>query len=46
LRIDAFNAFNRVNLTDPVMDLNSNSFGRSTSTFTPRLLQVGLRLMF
>jgi hypothetical protein len=46
LRIDAFNALNRVNLTDPVMDLNSNSFGRSTSTFTPRLCQVGLRLMF
>jgi hypothetical protein len=46
LRFDAFNAFNRVNLTDPVMDLNSNSFGRSTSTFTPRLYQVGLRFRF
>jgi hypothetical protein len=46
LRIDGFNAFNRVNLTDPVLDLNSGSFGRSTSTFTPRIYQLGLRLMF
>jgi hypothetical protein len=46
LRIDALNAFNRVNLNNPVSDLNNISFGRSTSTLTPRLLQVGVRVRF
>jgi hypothetical protein len=46
LRIDAFNAFNRVNLNNPVLDLVNNNFGRSTSALTPRALQLGLRVMF
>jgi len=45
-RLDAFNAFNRVNLGDPTMDLNSNTFGRSTSQLAPRTLQIGLRLRY
>ena len=45
-RLDAFNAFNRVNLNDPTMDLNSNNFGRSTSQLAPRALQLGLRLRY
>lgn len=45
-RLDAFNALNRVNLVDPVMDLNSSSFGRSTSQLAPRALQVGLRVRY
>lgn len=46
LRLDGFNAFNRVNLNDPSMDLNSNNFGRSTSMATPRAFQAGLRVQF
>jgi len=45
-RLDAFNAFNRVNLGDPTMDLNNNNFGRSTSQLAPRALQLGLRLRY
>jgi hypothetical protein len=46
LRLDAFNAFNRVNLNNPVVDLNSTNFGRATGASTPRLLQAGARVEF
>ena len=46
LRGDAYNAFNRVNLNNPTLDLNSNNFGKSTSQNTPRLIQVGFRARF
>lgn len=46
LRAEAFNAFNRVNLNNPVSDLNNNNFGRTTSTLTPRVYQFGLRVQF
>jgi hypothetical protein len=46
LRVDAFNALNRVNLNNPTLDLSNNNFGRSTSSFTPRILQLGLRVTF
>jgi hypothetical protein len=46
LRADAFNAFNRVNLNNPTMDLSSTNFGKSTGTNTARLFQLGLRLSF
>jgi outer membrane receptor protein involved in Fe transport len=46
LRFDAYNAFNRVNLDAPVVDLASSSFGRSTSQQTPRSFQVGARIRF
>ncbi len=46
LRLDMFNALNRVNLRQPVSDLANISFGRSTDTFTPRAFQAGLRLSF
>ncbi|MGH9311275.1 MAG: TonB-dependent receptor domain-containing protein [Vicinamibacterales bacterium] len=46
LRLDAFNAFNRVNLSDPNMDLSSTNFGRSTSQLAPRMFQTGVRLRF
>ena len=46
LRLDSFNAFNRVNLSNPVTDLNTPSFGRSLSTETPRSYQAGLRIEF
>lgn len=46
LRLDVYNALNRVNLNNPTGDLNSNNFGRVTGTNTPRLLQLGLRIAF
>ena len=46
LRADAFNAFNRVNLNNPTLDLVNNNFGRSTSALTPKSIQLGLRILF
>lgn len=46
VRIDAFNALNRVNLDNPVMDLNSANFGKSTAQLNTRAIQLGLRLRF
>ena len=46
VRVDAFNAFNRVNLADPTMDMSSTNFGRVTSQLAPRAFQLGLRLRF
>ncbi len=45
-RIDAFNALNRVNLSDPNMDLSSTNFGRVTSQLNTRAIQLGTRLRF
>jgi hypothetical protein len=45
-RLNAYNAFNRVNLSNPVMDLSNSNFGRSTSQMIPRLLEGTLRLSF
>lgn len=45
-RVDAFNAFNRVNLGNPAGDMNNVNFGRVTGTATPRLFQFGLRFLF
>ena len=45
-RMDAFNAFNRVNLNNPNLDLVSNTFGKSTSTSSPKSIQLGLRVRF
>ncbi len=46
VRVDAFNAFNRVNLNNPNGDLINNNFGRSTSALTPKAFQLGMRVMF
>jgi hypothetical protein len=46
LRLEAFNAFNRVNLNAPASDLTSNNFGKSTSAADPRIFQVSLRVRF
>ncbi|MGA2457278.1 MAG: TonB-dependent receptor [Terriglobales bacterium] len=43
---DAFNLFNRVNLYNPIGDLSSPEFGQSITAFTPRVLQLGLKVMF
>jgi hypothetical protein len=44
--VDAFNAFNRVNLADPTLDMSSPNFGRVTSQLAPRAFQLGVRLRF
>ncbi|HWB85850.1 MAG TPA: carboxypeptidase regulatory-like domain-containing protein [Bryobacteraceae bacterium] len=46
IRLDAFNAFNRVNLNNPVSDLNNSNFGRSTGADTPRVFQGSARIDF
>ena len=45
-RVDAFNAFNRVNLSDPTMDLSSTNFGKVTSQLNTRAIQLGTRVRF
>jgi hypothetical protein len=46
VRADAYNAFNRVNLNDPNLDLSNTNFGRSTGQRTARLAQAGLKIQF
>lgn len=47
LRMDAQNAFNHVQFSNPDGNFNSSSFGDITSTFEgPRILQLGARFMF
>lgn len=46
LRVDAFNAFNRVNLNAFSSNANDGNFGRATSTSTPRFLLLGARINF
>lgn len=45
-RAEAFNLFNTTNFTAPVTDLRSGNFGRVTSTFDPRAIQLALRFAF
>lgn len=46
LRFEFFNALNRVNLQGVDNNLGSATFGRSTAAYSPRMIQVGLRLVF
>lgn len=46
LRLEAFNAFNNVNLFLPNADLSVSNFGKSTQAFEPRTLQGGVRFIF
>lgn len=46
LRFDYFNVFNRVNLQGVDGNLADGSFGKSTSQFNPRWLQLGISLRF
>jgi len=45
-RMEAFNAFNHVNLSAPSTDLSSSNFGKSTSTLLPRQFQAAVRMTF
>jgi hypothetical protein len=46
LRLEAFNAFNRVNLNAPATNLTSNNFGKTTGAGSAREFQVSLRVRF
>jgi hypothetical protein len=42
---DAYNAFNRVNLTNPTRDLKSVNFGKPTGQNTPGPVQVAVLIV-
>src|SRR5205814_10408663 len=46
LRFEVYNLFNRVNLGLVDTELTSTTFGRSTSQFNARWIQLGARLSF
>jgi hypothetical protein len=46
VRGEFFNFFNKTNFGAPVVDLRSANFGRVTSTFDPRIVQLALKLYF
>jgi hypothetical protein len=45
-RAEAFNTFNRTPLGNPVTSLNSGGFGSILSAGDPRIMQLGLKLVF
>jgi hypothetical protein len=45
-RAEAFNLLNQVNFNAPIVDLRNANFGRVTSTFDPRIMQLALKLYF
>jgi hypothetical protein len=46
IRLEAFNAFNWVNLNNPASNTNNANFGRVTSARPMRVVQLGLKWMF
>ena len=46
IRLEALNAFNRVNLTPVIHNLTSPLFGRSTQSILPRKITAGIRIEF
>ena len=46
LRFEAFNAFNQINLNNPVSTINSTTFGRVTSARGMRVIQLGAKFIF
>ena len=46
LRFEFLNVLNRVNLQGVDGNLADSTFGRSTNTFNPRIIQLGARLVF
>lgn len=46
LRLEVYNLFNRPNLTGISSNLTSGSFGKSTSQYNARFLQIGCRFEF
>lgn len=46
IRLEAFNAFNWVNLFSPVSNVNNANFGRVTNARAMRVVQLGAKWMF
>jgi outer membrane receptor protein involved in Fe transport len=46
LRFEAFNAFNQVRFNNPVGAMNSQDFGRITSSQDGRVIQLGVKYLF
>ena len=46
IRIEAFNAFNWVNLNKPVSNTNNANFGRVTGARAMRVVQLGAKWLF
>jgi hypothetical protein len=46
LRVEAFNAFNRVNLRNPQNNMAQATFGRSTQSFPAREIQVAIKVIW
>jgi hypothetical protein len=45
-RVDMYNALNALNLFLPNADLSLANFGKSTQAFDPRMVQVGVRILY
>jgi hypothetical protein len=45
-RAEFFNLFNKTNFNAPIVDVRNANFGRVTSTFDARLMQMALKLSF
>lgn len=45
-RVEAFNAFNRVNLRNPISNLAQPTFGRSVQSFPAREVQLALKVIW
>ncbi|HEY7190302.1 MAG TPA: TonB-dependent receptor [Vicinamibacterales bacterium] len=46
LRVEAFNLFNRANFTAPSGNRSSGAFGTITSTYDPRQVQLGMKVLW
>ena len=46
LRLEAFNLFDRANFTAPNGNRSAGAFGTITSTYDPRQLQLGVKLLW
>ena len=46
LRVEAFNLFNRANFTAPSGNRSSGAFGTITSTYDPRQMQLGMKVLW
>jgi hypothetical protein len=48
LKVGGYNLTNRLNRTNPVLDVNSSQFGQSLrqNTTTGRQLEIGLKILF
>ena len=46
MRVEAFNAFNRVNIRGVASSLTSANFGRATSAYQARTMQLALKYLF